>query len=1108
MILLNNVSKTVTSGSEKLTILHAVYLTIPRGQFVAVVGPSGSGKSTLLSLVAGLDYPTTGDIRLDGEYITQMKEDELARLRGAKVGFIFQSFHLIPSLTAYENILVPMEIAGLPKARERAQALLEEVGLRERGHHYPSQLSGGEQQRVAIARAFSNSPTILLADEPTGNLDSKNGAHIFELLVKLNREHDTTLLLVTHDHRLANQADRVISLSEGRVVEDREKGRRGEGEIGRQGSRETRGRTSLSPTPYSPPPLPSQRGVDMNFVLNMAWREMRASWRRLLLFFLCIAIGVGSIVSLRSLVQKMRAAIGREARVMYACDVQVGSNQSWKPEIRAVVERYLSSPLVEAHTEVMGIQTMVRPVNDSNARPVMVILQGVQEQYPLYGEIQLAGGARYTHSMLKGRGILLPSGVMTQLNLKVGDEVRMGRLTFTVRGAIENMPGYGINLRPLPRVVVDYADAAGAGLTGFGSFVWYVRLFKAREGQDQALLEGLERDLKPERSYWLGSFRGMQNFANRILERMEAQLSFAGLVILVLGAIGISSVTRVFVQQKMKTIAILKCLGGDNRHVLGAYLAQAIALCVVGSLLGLMFAGALTLIIPRLFDGVLPFQFEVGLTWRAALQGVGIGMLVTLLFSLPPLLEIRRVKPMLVMRQNTVGDERRIDWLSLGAALLIVLVLLALTSYQASSLRIGGIFIGMLVGTALVLNLIGAGLMRLLRRARRLPSFVLRQGVGSLYRPGNQTQVILMAVGLGTLFVTAMRLQQANLMRELNVDLSMAALDMYLLDIQKDQRPGAEATITRLTGAAPEIIPMVRTRLVEIKRAPDNSQSPQTVDPDMLGREQWVTYKPDLAREDETVVAGKLWEPAPNAEPEVSMRDDAARDYKLAVGDSMIFDFAGRRMEAKVTSIRRIKWDFSPSSGYFRFGIIFRPGALEDAPQTFVGAIKGPAPGAQRAQLQRELVEQFPNVSVLDVYDQAAFVRTKINDASLAVNFLGAFVFLCGVLILTGSVAMTKIHRLYEAAILKTLGAEKKLIVYITLIEYGVLGLLAGVTGSSAAIALTWLISKYGIKNPWQLIPSINLIGVAAALLLVMTVGVLSSWDVMTKKPLGILRAE
>ncbi|HKC86628.1 MAG TPA: FtsX-like permease family protein [Blastocatellia bacterium] len=843
----------------------------------------------------------------------------------------------------------------------------------------------------------------------------------------------------------------------------------------------------------------------MRFVLNMAWREMRASWRRLSLFFLCIAIGVGSIVSLRSLAQKMKAAIGREARVMFACDVQVGSNHPWKPEVEEVVKRYFDSPLVAAHTEVMGTQTMVRPVNDPNGRPVTVMLQGVQEQFPLYGEVRLAGGATYSHAMLNGRGALLPSGLLTQLNLKIGDEVRMGRLTFTVRGAIEKMPGYGINIRPLPRVMVDYADAAGAGLTGFGSFVWRSRLFKAREGQDQALLEGLKRDLTPKRHYWIGWFRDMQNFANQILERMEAQLSFAGLVILVLGGIGISSVTRVFVQQKLRSIAILKCLGGDNRHVLGAYLAQALALCVVGSLLGLLFAGALTLVIPRLFDGVLPFQFEVGLTWRAALQGLGVGALVTLLFSLPPLLEIRRVKPMLVMRRNTAGDERRIDWLSLGAALLIVLVLLALTSYQASSIRIGGIFVGMLVGTALTLNLIGAGLMRLLRRARRLPSFVLRQGVGSLYRPGNQTKVILMAVGLGTLFVTAMRLQQANLMHALDVDRSLAASDMYLIDIQKDQRPGVEATVKRLTGAPPRLIPIVRTRLVEIERTPSN---PQTLDPRMLGLEQWVTYKPDLARADETVVVGKLWEPTPGAEPEVSLRDDFANNYKVVVGDLMIFDLAGRRIEARVTSIRRIKWGFSMNSGYYRFGVIFRPGALEDAPQIFVAEVKGPAPGAERAQLQRELVEQFPNVSALDLYDQVAFVRTKINEVTLAVNFLGAFVLLCGVLILTGSVAMTKIHRLYEAAILKTLGAEKKLIAYITLIEYGVLGLLAGVTGSSAAIALTWLISKYGVKNPWQLIPSINLIGVAAALLLVMTVGVFSNWEVMTKKPLGILREE
>lgn len=220
MIELANVSKVVTSGSEDLTILHAVSLTIPRGQFVSIIGPSGSGKSTMLGLIAGLDNPTTGDILLDGQNITRMSEDNLAEFRGGKLGFIFQSFHLIPSLTAYENILVPMEIMGVKHATSRAQSLLDEVGLHERGHHYPSQLSGGEQQRVAIARAFANEPPILLADEPTGNLDTNNGAHIFDLLLKLNHERKTTLVLVTHDAVLADKADRKISLRGGYVVDD------------------------------------------------------------------------------------------------------------------------------------------------------------------------------------------------------------------------------------------------------------------------------------------------------------------------------------------------------------------------------------------------------------------------------------------------------------------------------------------------------------------------------------------------------------------------------------------------------------------------------------------------------------------------------------------------------------------------------------------------------------------------------------------------------------------------------------------------------------------------------------------------------------------------
>ncbi len=219
MIQLRAVSKTVTSGTEPLTILHPLTLEIPRGQFVAIVGPSGSGKSTLLGLIAGLDAPTSGDVLIDGVNITRLSEDALAKLRGEKVGFVFQFFHLIPSLTAHENVSVPMEIAGAADPRGRAKTLLDEVGLTGRAHHYPSQLSGGEQQRVALARALANDPPIVLADEPTGNLDSTNGRHILGLLRNIHQSRGTTIVLVTHDTELAAIADERLMLRDGRVVE-------------------------------------------------------------------------------------------------------------------------------------------------------------------------------------------------------------------------------------------------------------------------------------------------------------------------------------------------------------------------------------------------------------------------------------------------------------------------------------------------------------------------------------------------------------------------------------------------------------------------------------------------------------------------------------------------------------------------------------------------------------------------------------------------------------------------------------------------------------------------------------------------------------------------
>lgn len=220
MIAIRHLSMRLTAGGRRVTILDDVALSIPPKQMVAVMGPSGSGKSTLLGLIAGLDRPTEGTIVLDGIDITTLSESRMAKFRRMKIGYIFQSFHLIPTLTALENVLVPLELAGHAAAKDLAAELLHAVGLQDRMHHYPVQLSGGEQQRVAVARAFACRPPILLADEPTGNLDSQTGRHVMDLLLSLHRDYGTTLVLVTHDRAIASLMHRVIALRDGRIESD------------------------------------------------------------------------------------------------------------------------------------------------------------------------------------------------------------------------------------------------------------------------------------------------------------------------------------------------------------------------------------------------------------------------------------------------------------------------------------------------------------------------------------------------------------------------------------------------------------------------------------------------------------------------------------------------------------------------------------------------------------------------------------------------------------------------------------------------------------------------------------------------------------------------
>ena len=845
----------------------------------------------------------------------------------------------------------------------------------------------------------------------------------------------------------------------------------------------------------------------MRFILQMARREMRSSWRRLLFFFLCIGIGVGSIVALRSTIQNINRAVAGEARSLLTADVQIDSTRPWRPETLQIIERLTRAPEVLARTETIDSATMVRPADSAREGAMMVELKGVEPPYPLYGDFKLADGSGFDHSLLAQGGAVVAPLLLERLRLRVGDSIKIGESSFQIRGVIDREPGSGSGFRLGPRVLIARSAVEGTGLVGFGSRARRRILLQVREGSMEALVRRLRDELKGQ-LVTVNSYKDSQENLSEQFARTENYLSLTGLIVLVLGGIGVSSVTRVFIEQKRQTIAVLKCIGGTGRQITAAYLTQVIALGLLGSLLGITLAKGALVLVGYYFAQALPPNMSYGLAAGAVAQGLGLGVLVSILFSALPLLRIRHIKPNMLLRDEdrSVGKRRRRpDMLRLLTGTLVLLGLILLSSWQAGSLRVGLFFLAGLAATAALLYGAAFLLILLVKRARHIRSFALRQAVSSLHRPGNQTRVIIMAVGLGAFVVMAIQSLQTNLLNEIDLSRRTQLPNMFLIDIQTDQKQGVENLIEQATGVRPELIPTVRSRIFAINgREVDLEGREMRQERGRLGREYVVTYRPRL-ESNETIVAGSFWDASPStAEAEVSIEEGMRGLAGLDVGSTITFDIAGRKLTARVTSIRRVDWRNSRTG----FMVLFRPGALENAPQMLIAPINGPAGEPERSRFQRALLDQYPNISVIDVAEVVSTISRILNNVTLAVSFLGGFVLLCGVLILVGSIAMTKFQRIYEVAILKTLGAKRKVLMSIVIVEYGLLGLVAGLVGALTAIALSYAVTRFVFEIPWEFSLAVTLAGIAATAMLVMVVGVSSSFNVLTRKPLAILRAQ
>jgi putative ABC transport system permease protein len=842
----------------------------------------------------------------------------------------------------------------------------------------------------------------------------------------------------------------------------------------------------------------------MNFIFNLTRREIRSSWRRLLFFFLCIAIGVGSVVALRSLIQNLSQSVGGDARALMTADIEVSSTNDFSPtELQKIEEIIGKSSIVEDRNEAITTSAMARPVDEANETLSQIELKGIEPPFPLVGNFKISGGNPFDYKLLENGGTVVSPLLLDNLGLKVGDEIRIGEGVFEIRATFDEEPGGASGFRLGPRVFVEKKAFDSAGITTGGGRIRRRILYRTSDNPTE-LVRQLRENLKGT-ILTVQSYRETQENLSEQFTRTENYLSLTGLLILVLGGVGVWNVARVFVEQKRKSVAVLKCLGASGTRIITVYLLQILTLGLVGSLFGVFLAQCFLWFAKYRFNDALPASMSYGVDVSTAWQGVLLGVLISLLFSALPLLQVRNIKPRLLLHDATGEKMRRLDLTKTIFGAVSIIGLLGLSAWQAGSWKVGAFFLAGLGATSAVLYLSAIVLTFVLKKFRQFGSFSVRQAINSLYRPGNQTRIILLAVGLGAFVVLAVQSLQSNLVREFDFTRNQTLPSLFIIDVQKSQVDELRSILEEKTGEPAQTLPMIRARIAFVNGQPIDFSSRETRQQrGQIGREFAVTYRPNLDS-NETVIAGDWWQEKEISDvPEVSVEEEMAMRLGVKVGDSITFDISGRQITVRVANVRKI--DLRNTRTVFIF--VFAPGVLETAPQTFAANVLKKLPETERQRLQRNIIDKFPNVQIFDVADIVAAVQKLIDNFVLAISFVGSFVILSGMLILIGSIALTKSQRIYENAVLKTLGAKRMTLATILFTEYGLLGFLAGIIGAGFAVLLSFAVSKYIFDINWEFDLSLTVLGVLITAFLVTAVGAIASFDVLFRKPLTTLRSQ
>ena len=728
----------------------------------------------MMMVIAGLERPTAGRVVVAGHNLTDLDEDDLATFRRENFGIVFQAFHLIPTMTALENVAIPMELARRGDARGEAERLLGLVGLADRLWHYPGQLSGGEQQRVALARAFGGRPRLLLADEPTGNLDQANGQAVIDLLFDLHAESGTTLLLITHDPVLG-----------GALSADCQNRRR----------------------PYR------QGGVMTPLSVVVARRELRGSLKGFGIFVACLALGVAAIAGAASLDASLRRSLSEDSRALLGGDAEL--RLSYRPP-KHEESRFLAG--FGTLSEAVEMRAMARTADGQ--RQTLVELKGVDAGYPLYGRLELRPFLGLDQALGRNDGLwgaAVDANLLDRLGARLGDVITVGEAKLVLRAVIEREPDRVSMAFSLgPRLLVDSRVLALTNLLQPGSLVHHALLIRLNRGVAPADFKRSVERRFPDAGWQYRDAAGAAPGIKRFLDQMTLFLTLVGLTALLVGGIGIGNGVKTFLDDRMTSIAILKCLGASRRLIYRVYSLQVAVLAALGIGIGLAIGALLPWAIVAAFGDRLPLVARLGVYPGPLAEAAGFGALTTLAFALWPMARAAAVPAATLFRDIVAGHAYRPNAATLAAILAAGAALAALAIVSAADRRLAAWFVGGSAGVLLLFLAAGVGVVAAARgMARQVGSGgtpVWRLGLSSLYRPGAPTQGVILSLGLGLTLLVMVALVQANLNRQFDERIPAVAPSFFFIDIQPGQTALFDRTVAEAGGEAKRAT-MVRGRL-------------------------------------------------------------------------------------------------------------------------------------------------------------------------------------------------------------------------------------------------------------------------------------------------------